>query len=132
MAHQADEGRAAQRSGWHWLLFVPVIVPLVTPFYNGTDPYFLGFPRFYWLQIAFIILGVGTTTLVYQMTKTRPAAVAGPASTAVPVQSSPAPGETVDRAAAADGDAGNAPAADGDAADGDAGDGTTASDGEAS
>jgi hypothetical protein len=28
-----------------------------------------GFPRFYWLQLAFIILGVGTTTLVYQLTK---------------------------------------------------------------
>ena len=30
-----------------------------------------GFPRFYWLQLAFILIGVGTTTLVYQMTKRR-------------------------------------------------------------
>jgi hypothetical protein len=74
MAHQADDGRADRRSGWHWLLFVPVVVPLLTPLYNGRDPVLLGFPRFYWLQLAFIILGVGTTTLVYHMTKTRPPA----------------------------------------------------------
>ena len=35
------------------------------------DPRLFGFPRFYWLQLAFILLGVGTTTLVYQMTKRR-------------------------------------------------------------
>jgi uncharacterized membrane protein YhdT len=72
MAHQAESGRAGRRSAWHWLLIVPVVVPLVTTLYNGANPYFLGFPRFYWLQLAFIILGVGTTTLVYQMTKTSP------------------------------------------------------------
>ncbi len=59
------------RSRWHWLLVVPVVVPLLTFLYNARDPYFLGFPRFYWLQLAFIVLGVGTTTLVYQLTKRR-------------------------------------------------------------
>jgi hypothetical protein len=59
------------RSRWHWLLVVPVVVPLLTFLYNAKDPYFLGFPRFYWLQLAFIVLGVGTTTLVYQLTKRR-------------------------------------------------------------
>jgi hypothetical protein len=57
------------RSRWHALLIVPVVVPLLTFLYNAKDPYFLGFPRFYWLQLAFILIGVGTTTLVYQMTK---------------------------------------------------------------
>jgi hypothetical protein len=33
--------------------------------------YFLSFSRFYWLQLAFIRLGVGSTTLVYQLTKKR-------------------------------------------------------------
>ena len=43
-----------------------------SPFlYNGDEPTLFGFPRFYWLQLAFIVLGVGTTTLVYQMTKKR-------------------------------------------------------------
>ena len=92
MAHHAADGRADRRSKWHWLLIVPVVVPLVTAFYNGRDPYFLGFPRFYWLQLAFIILGVGTTTLVYQMTKTRtPARVAPPPAEASPVEAPPAP-----------------------------------------
>jgi Protein of unknown function (DUF3311) len=63
--------RTEARSPWHWLLVVPVVVPLLTFLYNGKDPYLLGFPRFYWLQLAFILLGVGTTTLVYQMTKRR-------------------------------------------------------------
>jgi hypothetical protein len=47
------------------------VVPLITTLYNADAPRFLGFPRFYWLQLAYIILGVGTTTLVYQMTKKR-------------------------------------------------------------
>lgn len=59
------------RRGWQWLLVVPVVVPLLTFLYNGKDPHFLGFPRFYWLQLAFIVLGVATTTLVYQLTKDR-------------------------------------------------------------
>ncbi len=74
MSEQPDQGgpkRSDNRSAWHWLLFIPIIVPLITTLYNGNNPYFLGFPRFYWLQLAFVILGVGTTTLVYQMTKDR-------------------------------------------------------------
>ncbi len=89
MAHHAVDGRDDRRSAWHWLLIVPVAVPLITAFYNGKNPYVLGFPRFYWLQLAFIILGVGTTTLVYQMTKPRTAAAV------IPEQAAPAPGEAV-------------------------------------
>ena len=59
------------RGRWHWLLVVPVVVPLLVFLYNSKDPYLFGFPRFYWLQLAFILLGVGTTTLVYQLTKRR-------------------------------------------------------------
>jgi hypothetical protein len=58
-------------SPWHWLLIVPVVVPLLVFLFNDRNPYFLGFPRFYWLQLAFILLGVGTTTVVYQLTKKR-------------------------------------------------------------
>ncbi|NJC69624.1 DUF3311 domain-containing protein [Planosporangium thailandense] len=59
------------RSPLYWLLLVPVVVPLLVPLFNADDPRLFGFPRFYWLQLAFIILGVGTTTLVYQLTKRR-------------------------------------------------------------
>ena len=64
-------GRSDGRSPWHWLLLVPIVVPLLTFLYNADSPRLWGFPRFYWLQLAFIILGVGTTTLVYQLTKDR-------------------------------------------------------------
>jgi len=55
---------------WHWLLAIPVVVPLLVFLYNGKEPRLFGFPRFYWLQLAFIILGVGTTVLVYFLTRT--------------------------------------------------------------
>jgi Protein of unknown function (DUF3311) len=57
------------RSPWNWLLFVPIVVPLIVGLYNAKEPRLFGFPRFYWLQLAFILLGVATTTLVYQLTK---------------------------------------------------------------
>jgi Protein of unknown function (DUF3311) len=66
--------RVRGKSRWHWLLIAPVVVPLLVFLYNGKDPRLLGFPRFYWLQLAFILLGVGTTTLVYRLTReARPA-----------------------------------------------------------
>jgi hypothetical protein len=63
--------RAKDRSPWNWLLFVPIVVPLLTPIFNADSPRLFGLPRFYWLQLAFIVLGVTTTTVVYQMTKKR-------------------------------------------------------------
>ena len=62
---------APRSKPWQWLLVVPVVVPLLVFLYNAKGPRLFGFPRFYWLQLAFIILGVGTTTLVYQLTKSR-------------------------------------------------------------
>jgi hypothetical protein len=47
-------------NAWHWLLVF---------LFNAKDPYFLGFPRFYWLQLAFIALSVATTLVVYYLTK---------------------------------------------------------------
>jgi hypothetical protein len=63
--------RRGERSPLYWLLLVPIVVPLLVPLFNANDPELFGFPRFYWLQLAFIVIGVGTTTLVYQMTKRR-------------------------------------------------------------
>jgi uncharacterized membrane protein YhdT len=63
--------RAKDKSRWNWLLFIPILVPLIPAFFNADSPRVFGFPRFYWLQLAYILLGVATTTLVYQMTKKR-------------------------------------------------------------
>ncbi|GAA4386891.1 hypothetical protein GCM10023088_58380 [Actinomadura verrucosospora] len=59
------------RSPWNWLLVVPVVLPLLTLLYNSDEPRLAGFPAFYWIQLAFIPLGVACTVLVYQMTKKR-------------------------------------------------------------
>lgn len=72
MAH--PEGPVTPRSDrrtWYWLLVLPVVVPLLVPVFNRTDPTLLGFPFFYWAQLAFIALGVATTTLVYRRTRER-------------------------------------------------------------
>jgi hypothetical protein len=62
---------AKDRSLFNWLLVIPVVVPLITPLFNAKEPRLLGFPLFYWLQLAFILLGVGTTTLVYRLSRRR-------------------------------------------------------------
>jgi hypothetical protein len=65
------ENRSARtdRSPWNWLLVIPIVLPLMTVLFNSDEPRLFGFPRFYWLQFAFILVGVTTTSIVYQMTK---------------------------------------------------------------
>jgi hypothetical protein len=59
----------SDRSPWNWLLLIPIVVPLLVPLYNAVDPTIFGWPRFYWLQLLFVALGVATTALVYRMTR---------------------------------------------------------------
>ena len=59
----------SDRSPWNWLLLVPIVVPLIVPLYNSVDPTIGGWPRFYWLQLLWVVLGVATTSLVYLMTR---------------------------------------------------------------
>jgi len=61
--------RRSDRSPWNWLLLVPIVVPLLVPLYNSVEPTLFGWPRFYWLQLLFVALGVATTALVYRMTR---------------------------------------------------------------
>jgi uncharacterized membrane protein HdeD (DUF308 family) len=63
--------RRSDRSPWNWLLLPPVVIPLLTFLFNYDNPKIAGFPLFYWLQFAFIVLGVVTTTIVYRMTTRR-------------------------------------------------------------
>src|SRR3954464_5267896 len=61
--------RRSDRSPWNWLLLLPIVVPLLVPLYNKVDPVLFGWPLFYWLQLAFVALGVVTTSIVYRMTR---------------------------------------------------------------
>jgi hypothetical protein len=60
------------KSPWNWLLLPPIVIPLLTFLYNDAEPRLFGFPKFYWLQLAFIFLGVACTALVYRMTRRKP------------------------------------------------------------
>lgn len=64
-----EPAAASERSPWNWLLAVPIILPLLTPLFNRKSPELLGFPAFYWLQLAFVLVGVASTVTVYRMTK---------------------------------------------------------------
>jgi hypothetical protein len=61
--------RRSDRSPWNWLLLVPIVVPLIVPLYNSVDPRLGGWPKFYWLQLLFVVLGVATTATVYLATR---------------------------------------------------------------
>lgn len=63
--------RRSDYSPWNWLLLIPVVLPLLTFLFNSDSPRLFGFPLFYWLQMAFIVLGVAATTVVYQIGKRR-------------------------------------------------------------
>lgn len=45
-----------------WLLVIPYIGLLWTPFYNRLEPAFLGFPFFYWYQLLWVPL---TSIIIY-------------------------------------------------------------------
>ena len=69
----------SDRSPWNWLLAIPIVLPLITPLYNFDTPRLWGFPAFYWLQFAFIFVGVAATSIVYQMTRRPPSTPTAPA-----------------------------------------------------
>ena len=69
MADTDARPRRRDLSPWNWLLVVPVVVPLLTFLFNRDKPRLGGFPFFYWIQFAFVILGVGCTMVVYLMTR---------------------------------------------------------------
>jgi Protein of unknown function (DUF3311) len=51
------------------LLLLPFIGLLWLPFYNSRDPYFGGFPYFYWYQFLWVPIASLFTFIVYRMEK---------------------------------------------------------------
>ena len=55
-SHDFDDSAESRKrhSPWLWLLLIPYPALLWVPFYNGTAPAILGFPFFYWYQLAWV------------------------------------------------------------------------------
>ena len=51
------------------LLAPAVVVPLLVPIYDRTDPTLFGFPFYYWFQFALIPLAAVLTTTAYVLAK---------------------------------------------------------------
>lgn len=61
-----------KRSGWSWwyLLFaVQFVVALWPPFYNRSEPSWMGIPFFYWFQLLVVIVAAVLTAIVYFATE---------------------------------------------------------------
>ena len=74
----ADGRRSAsglRRSPWNLLLLVPLLM-LVTPWINSDAPRLFGMPFFYWIQFAFVPVGVACVAAVYLRTRDDDAPVA--------------------------------------------------------
>ena len=65
---RARPGRAG-RSRWHWLLLIPIVLPLWTPLFNRLDPVLLGIPFFYWGQLGLVLLAMLVIGIVHGLTK---------------------------------------------------------------
>ena len=52
--------------GWYLLLVVPFAGLLYPPLYSRHDPTVLGFPFFYWYQLAWVPVTAALTFLVYK------------------------------------------------------------------
>lgn len=63
--------RRLDASPWHWLLWLPIVVPLWPGLYNRVHPQFAGLPFYYWGQLAFALLAACTIAVVHVATKDR-------------------------------------------------------------
>jgi uncharacterized protein DUF3311 len=61
--------RRADANRWHWLLWIPILVPLMPAIYNHIEPTLFGVPFFYWGQLSFAFLATGVMTFVHHKVK---------------------------------------------------------------
>jgi len=50
---------------------VAIVIPLLTPLYNRVSPQLGGLPFFYWVQMAFVVMGASVTGIVQLATRKR-------------------------------------------------------------
>ena len=67
MSHERARG-GLRLSPWNLLLLVPFLM-LVTPWYNAAETRLFGMPYFYWIQFAFVPVGVLCVAAVYLRTR---------------------------------------------------------------
>jgi Protein of unknown function (DUF3311) len=63
-----DERSGFRFSPWNLLLLLPFLM-LVTPWFNAADPHLFGMPFFYWVQFAWVAVGVVSVAIVYVRTR---------------------------------------------------------------
>jgi hypothetical protein len=68
---RSHAGRRLDANGWHWLLWIPIVVPLWPGLYNRVHPQLGGLPFYYWGQLAFALLAAITIAVVHIATKGR-------------------------------------------------------------
>jgi hypothetical protein len=71
-----NEGNAIQFSWWNLVLLVPLSM-LITSLYNTDSPELFGMPKFYWVQFAFVFVGVACVAIVFVATRNRRPSVDG-------------------------------------------------------
>ena len=54
---------------WYLLLAIPFVGLLYPPLYARHDPELLGFPFFYWYQLAWVFLAAGLCALSFLLLK---------------------------------------------------------------
>jgi len=63
-----NSGKNSKGKGWRWLLALPFVGLIWTPFYNSVEPSLWGIPFFYWYQFLWVFLTPALTWLVFRKT----------------------------------------------------------------
>ena len=66
-----SRSRRLDASPWHWLLLIPIVLPLTPGLYNRIEPTLLGLPFFYWCQLSFAFLASAVITFVHWKVRVR-------------------------------------------------------------
>jgi hypothetical protein len=67
--HQSrDRGEGLRVRAWNLVLLIPLLM-LVVPWFNSLEPRLFGMPFLYWVQFAWVAVGVACVAIVYVTTR---------------------------------------------------------------